>query len=164
MFIDKSIHKQVSIFNEALLNIFSNFTPNKLVTFNDKDPPWMNEYVKGKIKWKNQLCKTYPKYRYKCNDYFQLQEASNIVSQVVSNRKQEYYNSIALKLNNPKTSAKTYWSILKTFYNGKRIPVIPPLLINNKHVSNFKIKANRFNIFFASHCAPLDNNSAIPGN
>ena len=61
MFINKSIHKQVSIFNETLMNIFLNFTPNKLITFDDRDPPWMNNYVKGKIKWKNQLYKTYAK-------------------------------------------------------------------------------------------------------
>ena len=84
------------------------------------------------------------------------------MSQLVSNRKQEYYNNIALNLNNPKTSAKTYWSILKIFYNGKKIPVIPPLLINNKLVSNFKTKANHLNAFFALHCTPFDNNSKIP--
>ena len=71
------------------------------------------------------------------------------MSQVASNRKKEYYNNVALKLNNHKTSAKTYWSILKTFYNGKKIPVIPPLLINNKLVSNIKTNANHFNIFLA---------------
>ena len=71
---------------------------------------------------------------------------------------------MALQLNNPKTSAKTYWSILKTFYNGKKIPVIPPLLINNKHVSNFKTKANLFSAFFASYCTPLDSSSKIPRN
>ena len=38
MFSNKSVHKQVSIFNETLINIFSNFTPNKLVTFDDRDP------------------------------------------------------------------------------------------------------------------------------
>ena len=161
MFINKSIHKQVSIFNKTLMNIFSNFTPNKLVTFGNKNPPWMKDYVKGKIKWKNQLYKIYAKNGYNCNDYFQLQEATNVVFQLVSNRKQEYYNDIALKLNNPKTSAKTYWSILKTFYNGKKISVIPPLLINHKLVSNFKTKANHFNVL---HCTPLDNNSKIPGN
>ena len=31
MFNNKSVHKQVSIFNETVMNIFSNFTPNKLV-------------------------------------------------------------------------------------------------------------------------------------
>ena len=85
--------------------------------------------------------------------------------QLVSNRKQEYYNNIALKLNNPKTNAKTYWSILKTFYNGKKIPVIPPLLINNKLVSNFKTKANHLMLFFFTlHWTLLDNNSKIPRN
>ena len=33
MFSDKTVHKQVSIFNQTLINIFSNFTSNKLVTF-----------------------------------------------------------------------------------------------------------------------------------
>ena len=82
MFINKIIHKQVTIFNDTLTNIFLNFTPNKLVIFDDRDPPWMNVYVKGKIKWKNQLCKRYAKNGYECNDYFQLQEATNVVSQV----------------------------------------------------------------------------------
>ena len=86
------------------------------------------------------------------------------MSQAVSNRKQEYYNSIALKLSNSKTSAKAYWTILKTFYNGKKIPFISLLLIKNKLVSNFKTKANHFNIFFASQCTPLHNYSTIPGN
>ena len=51
------------------MNIFSNFTPNKLVTFDDRDPPCMNGFVKSKIKWKNQLYKIYTKNHYKCNDY-----------------------------------------------------------------------------------------------
>ena len=49
MFNNKSVHKQVSIFNEILTNIFSNFTSNKLVTFDDTDPPWMNDFVESKI-------------------------------------------------------------------------------------------------------------------
>ena len=49
--------------------------------------------------------------------------------------------------NDPKTNAKTYWSILKTFYNGKKVLIIPPLLINNKLISDFKLKANYFNDF-----------------
>ena len=32
-----------------LINIISNFIPNKLETFNDKDPPWMTEKLKEKI-------------------------------------------------------------------------------------------------------------------
>ena len=56
-----------------------------------------------------------------------------------------------------------YWSILKTFNNGKKIPVISPILINNKLVSNFKMKANPL-IDFCFRLSPLDNNSKIPEN
>ena len=58
-------------------------------------------------------------------------------------------NTIAKKLNDPQTNAKTYWSILKTFFNGRKIPVITPLPIDGKLVSDFKEKANRFNEFFS---------------
>ena len=51
--------------------------------------------------------------RYKCNDYFQLQEATNVVSQLVSNRKQEYYKNIALKLTTPKQVPKHTDQLLK---------------------------------------------------
>ena len=44
---------QVSIFNETILNIFIYFVPNKIVTCNDKDPIWMNEKIKSKVKSKN---------------------------------------------------------------------------------------------------------------
>ena len=99
---------------------------------------------------------------YRCNDYLRLKEATVLVSQVIAKRKEDYHNFLASKLNNPKTSAKAYWSILKSFYNGKKIPVIPPLLINNEIISDFKMKANHFNSFFASHCTPLNNNSKVP--
>ena len=164
MFNKKSAHKQISIFNEILMNIFSNFTSNKLVTFDDSGPPWMNDFVKSKIKWKNKLYKIYTKNRYKYNDHLKLKEATVLVSQVIAKRKEDYRNFIASKLNNPKTCAKTYWSILKSFYDGKKIPVIPPLFINKELISDFKIKANHFNSFFISHCIPLNNNSKVRGS
>ena len=73
-------------------------------------------------------------------------------------------NFIASKLNNPKTSAKTYWLILKSFDNGKKILVIPPLLISKELISDFKIKANPFNSFFTALCTTLNNNSKVRGS
>ena len=120
-----------SIFNETLMNIFSNFIPNKYITFDDRDPPWMNDFVKSKIKFKNQLYNTYIKNSYKDNDYNMLHEAINEVSKIISKRKEEYHYHLASKLNNPSTSAKTYWSILKTFYNSKKVSLINLLQICN---------------------------------
>ena len=41
LFQNKNVHEQFRILNKTLLNDFSNYAPNKMFTFNDKDPPWM---------------------------------------------------------------------------------------------------------------------------
>ena len=61
LFYNKTVNKKVFIFNETITNIFSNFVPNKLVTFDDSNPPWMNDFIKNKIKCKHQIYKTYIK-------------------------------------------------------------------------------------------------------
>ena len=58
--------------------------------------------------------------------------------------------------------AKTYCSILKTFYKDKRIPIIPPLLIDDKFVTDIQKKANILNKFFPDQCTPLKNGSVLP--
>ena len=37
---------QVKTFTEILLNIMSNFIPNKTVTIKPKDPPWITKLIK----------------------------------------------------------------------------------------------------------------------
>ena len=69
------------------MNIFSSFIANKYVTFNDREPLWMNDFVKTKIKFKNQLYNTPIKHGYKDNDYNTLQEAIDEVSKIISKRK-----------------------------------------------------------------------------
>ena len=87
--------------------------------------------------------------------YLKLQTITTELSEITLKRKEDYHRLLSDKLNDPHTSAKSYWSILKTLYNGKKIPLIPPILINNKLISNFKEKANHFNAFFASQCTPV---------
>ena len=53
-----------------------------------------------------------------------------------------------MKLMDPTTSAKTYWSILKRCLNDKKIPCIPRLFHDNKFITDFKEKAELFNSSF----------------
>ena len=80
---------------------------------------------------------------------------------MISKRKEDHYRMLSDKLNDPHTSAKSYWSIPKTLYDGKKTPLIPPILINNKLISNFEEKANYFKAFFASQCTPISNDSTL---
>ena len=143
------------------MNIFSNYIPNKLITVDDKDPPWMNEYIKKKILDKKIACKSFNTNNKNYDAYLKLQTISTELSEMILKRKNDYHRQLSDKLNDPETSAKAYWSILKTLYNGKKIPLIPPILVNNKLISNFKEKANYFNDFFASQCTPISNDSAL---
>ena len=61
------------------------------------------------------------------------------LSNLISDTKTEYYRNVAAKLANSCTSAKTYWSILKTFANGRKVPVIPPILIKNEFFSVLRL-------------------------
>ena len=70
LFNNKTVNKQVSVLNETIINNFSNFVPNKRVTFDDSDPCWMNDYIKNKVKWKHQIYKTCQKNGHKESGYF----------------------------------------------------------------------------------------------
>ena len=63
----------------------------------------------------------------------------------IKESKEKYYTKLSSRLVNPLSSPKTYWSILKTFLNNKKIPCIPPFLHENKFVTDFKEKVELFN-------------------
>ena len=88
-------------------------------------------------------------------NFIELHNYITDISEMISIRKNEYYDHLSKKLNNPNTCAKTYWSILKSFYKVTKVLLIPPLLVNNKTVSDFTEKANLFDDLF---CFPVHTN------
>ena len=75
MFLKKHNNEQVAIFNDILMNIFSNYIPNKYVTIDNRDPPWMTEKIKNKINLKRSLSKS--------NKFIETQMLSTEVSRKV---------------------------------------------------------------------------------
>ena len=165
LFDQKSTDAQVATFNDTVLNTFRNSVPNRYITIDDKDSVWMNETIKSKMKGKNILYK-------KCiqngrfeSDFIFLENLITELNEFISSAKASYYENLGKKLNNPLVQAKTYCTILKTFYNDKKIPLIPPLLmLNNNCITDIKTKANIFNKFFAEQYTPLKNGSVLPIN
>ena len=45
--------------NHSVINVFSNFLPNKIVTLDDRNPSWMTEYLKTKIQQRDNIYKNY---------------------------------------------------------------------------------------------------------
>ena len=127
LFSHKNEHEQVAIFNQTLTNVFSNYVPKKFIAIDDKDLPWMNEYIKRKIMDKKVACKSFNTNNKTYDSYVNLQTVSTKLSEMILKRKDDYHSQLSNKLNDPKTSAKAYWSVLKTLYNGKKFPLILPL-------------------------------------
>ena len=108
------------------MNIFSNYIPNRLITVDDKDTPWMNENIKKKIMAKKYADDSFNANKKNYEVYLKLQTISTELSEIIlKKRKEDYYFLRSDKLNDLCTSAKSYWSVMKTLYNGKKIPLIP---------------------------------------
>ena len=59
-------------------------------------------------------------------------------------------------------SLKTYWSLLKALLNNNKNSLY--LLQDNKYVTDFKKKAEIFNLLFAKQCSKIDNSNELPLN
>ena len=128
--------------------VLQKFFPNKIITYNDKDPIWMNEKIRSKVKSKNQLYKVCMKNGRNEVDFLSLKNSIAELNKLVSTTKISYCENFGEKLNDPTIKTKSYWTILKSFYNNRKIPLISPLLINDKSITDRKTKANIFNKFF----------------
>ena len=147
-----------------MLNIFHNFILNKNIICNDKDPPWFNNQIKTLIEKKNHLFKSYMANCRLAVDRVSLQKAGAELINIIKSSKENFYNNLGKTLNDPNTSSKTYWSIMKTFVNGKKTSIIPHLLVDNYLISNFGEKSNIFNDFSVQQCQPIANNIIFPTN
>ena len=86
------------------------------------------------------------------------------LKKLINTTKTLYYENLSKKLNNPLLQAKTYWSILKTFYDEKNIPLIPPLLVDDKFVTDIRMEACIFTKSSAEQYTPLKNECVLPFN
>ena len=77
------------------------------VNFDDKDPVWMNDLVKSKIKSKNILFKQCVKNGRFESDFLFLESIVNELNELISSTKTLYYENLAKKLNNPLLQIKT---------------------------------------------------------
>ena len=83
-------------------------------------------------------------------------------SKLIEDAKRNYFRKAGNSLANPGTGSKTYWSLINTFLNKTKIPIIPPLLENGIFVTYFTEKPQLFNDYFILQCTTIDTGSVIP--
>ena len=123
---------------------------------------WINTSIRRLIQDKNEAYKRFKKSSNNHQYSENFQSLQNLLEVSIKASKERYYSLLSKKLMEPSTSPKTYWLVLKSFHNNKKIPCISPILHQNRFVTNFKEKAKLFNSFFAKQCWIIDNGSEIP--
>ena len=66
------------------------------------------------------------------------------------------------KLISTKKGLKAYRSSMKIFINNKKKSLIPPLPHNNEYITDFKEKAELFNLLFIKQYSLLKNENDLP--
>ena len=100
LFDKKNVNAQVLKLNETTLNVFRNYVPSKYLTIDDKDPVWMNETIKSKIKIKNKIFKEYIQNGRFASDFVFFESLITELNELISSTKTLYYENLAKKLNN----------------------------------------------------------------
>ena len=148
--------------NKTLLNIFRNYIPNKKIKCDYRKPPWTTDDIKKSLKQRSTLTKYFYKNGQRNSDHIKVLQKSEECTNLISEAKKNYILKMTSKLEDSNTAPKRYWSILNRFLYNKKIPAIPPLLVDGTFIPDFCEKANPFNNFFASVCTPIKNNSTLP--
>ena len=156
------INWQVNSFTEIILNIMSNFIPNKVIKITPSDPPWISNSLKNMLNRQQRLFKKYKKHGYKLDDNIMVDIFREECDLAVQKSKESYLNKIGNKLIDPTTNQKSYWTLVNRVMNKCKASKIPPILINNTFVVNCKEKANEFISYFYDQCKPLINDSSLP--
>ena len=69
---------------------------------------------------------------------------SNDSAKAISAAKDKYIKEMCEKLNDPLRLRKTYWKILNGLLSNKKVPAIPPVLVNGEIISNFSEKSKKY--------------------
>ena len=100
------------------MDIFTNFITNKKKHFTGSDPTWMNDDIENKVKLKHNLYHHYIRHQRNKVDFSKLEDLRSEIDNLMSKSKKEYYHNINRKLNDPSANSKTFWLIMKNFFNG----------------------------------------------
>ena len=90
-----------------------------------------------------------------------LEKANECTNEILESKK-NYIVKMSKKLEDSHTAPKAYLTLLNHLIYNKKIPVIPPLIVDGSFISDFRAKSNIFKNYFAPICTPIKNVGVLP--
>ena len=79
------------LFSKSLIDILSTHIPNKIITCNEKDPPWMTSQLKTAIKRKHRVYNKYVKRGCKAEEWEHVKTLTQNTSQMITSAKKDTF-------------------------------------------------------------------------
>ena len=105
MYVNDTVH----LFNRTIKNILHNFILREIITYGDRDPPWINSSIKGLIQDKNEANECFKRSNNNSQHFENFRSLQNLLRVSIEASKQRYYSYLSKKLMEPSASLKTYW-------------------------------------------------------
>ncbi|MCG8048840.1 MAG: reverse transcriptase domain-containing protein [Candidatus Thiodiazotropha endolucinida] len=158
---NENVNVYATNFTQKLLSLVANHIPSKTITVRPRDLPWMNNTIRKQMRKRNRLYKKYKRDN-SIDNYNNFKILRNEVICLLRKSKQNYIDSLALKLKSNTLTSKDYWKTLKSFIKPTQSSTIPPLYHNSTYVSDSVEKADLLNNYFAQQTLLDDRFSILP--
>ena len=162
LFFNRPLDDIFKIFTDNFLSIISSNIPNKIVTFDDGDAPWVTTSLKNLLHKDRKIYAEWNKNGRVPDLYARVKLHQEKTKKAIMDAKSRFLDNLSKKICNPTTGQKTFWSAYKRLSNKKKNTNIPPVFENGKYISDFKEKSSIFNKYFAIQCQPFDIESTLP--
>ena len=149
-FQNMNVNDMVHLFNRTIKNILRNFIPHETITCDDRDPPWINSSIRRLIQDKNEAHNRYKRSNNNSQYSENFQSLQNLLGVSIEASK-ERYSRLSKKLMDPTASPKTYWSVLKSFHNDKKMPCIRSIFHENNLLQISEKKPSCLILFLLSN-------------
>ena len=118
---------------------FPRIYTTKTVVIRPQDKPWMSSNIRKAIRKRNRLLKIHSK-RNSLSSWEKYRSQRNFTTALIRSSKKQYYAKLNNKLQDPNTSSKKWWGIVKSLYGQKLQTTVPTLVEGPNMICDAKEK------------------------
>ena len=115
----------VDLFQTKFLSIMKSFIPNKIVTINEQDAPWVTPKVKSVLRKNKRVYKRWVVRGRKPSERTLVNQTQCATNRTITNAKSKYLTNLGNKICDPTTGPKCFWTAFNKLLNKKRLPISP---------------------------------------
>ena len=132
------------VFTDVFVGLIGKYVPNKIITCNGKDAPWITSKLKTAIRRNARVYRKWVKRGSKEQEHDNVRQVQNKSKQSIKQAIQAYYTRLGISFSIPKPAQKTCERPSKMLLIKRNIQIYRQLL-RIIPISNFHLKANIFN-------------------